>query len=79
MLPSGEQQKKARQRRRRKPRPATDGSEARDKQAKKRWLSDEQAWFLELSFRKEHKLEMPHKVQLATELGLDAKQVAVWF
>jgi len=79
VLPGGEQQKKARQRRRRKPRPAADGGEAGDEQAKKRRLSDEQVRFLELSFRKERKLETPRKVQLAAELGLDAKQVAVWF
>ncbi|CAL4938085.1 unnamed protein product [Urochloa decumbens] len=75
---SGGEQKKARQRRRRKPRPAADG-EGGDEQSKKRRLSDEQARFLELSFRKERKLETPRKVQLAAELGLDAKQVAVWF
>jgi homeobox-leucine zipper protein len=77
VLPGGEQ-KKARQRRRRKPRPA-EGGEGADEQARKRRLSDDQARFLELSFRKERKLETPRKVQLAAELGLDAKQVAVWF
>jgi homeobox-leucine zipper protein len=75
---AGGEQKKARQRRRRKPRPAGDG-DGGDEQSKKRRLSDEQARFLELSFRKERKLETPRKVQLAAELGLDAKQVAVWF
>ena len=75
---AGREQKKARQRRRRKPRPAGEG-DGGDEQSKKRRLSDEQARFLELSFRKERKLETPRKVQLAAELGLDAKQVAVWF
>ncbi|GJN30595.1 hypothetical protein PR202_gb18910 [Eleusine coracana subsp. coracana] len=70
--------KKARQRRRRKPKPAAEG-EGADEQAKKRRLSDDQARYLEMSFRRERKLETPRKVQLAAELGLDEKQVAVWF
>jgi homeobox-leucine zipper protein len=72
------EQKKARQRRRRKPKPVVEGVGG-DEQAKKRRLSDEQARYLEMSFRKERKLETPRKVKLAAELGLDAKQVAVWF
>ncbi|RWW04130.1 hypothetical protein GW17_00032661 [Ensete ventricosum] len=48
-------------------------------EAKKTRLSDEQLKFLEMSFQDERKLESGRKVHLATELGLDPKQVAVWF
>ncbi|EMS45974.1 Homeobox-leucine zipper protein HOX12 [Triticum urartu] len=75
----GEQKKAGRQRRRRRARQAASGEGGGDDAAKKRRLSDEQAQFLEMNFRKERKLETPRKVQLAAELGLDTKQVAVWF
>ncbi|URE40410.1 transcription regulatory region sequence-specific DNA binding [Musa troglodytarum] len=47
--------------------------------AKKKRLRGEQLKFLEMSFQDERKLESGRKVHLATELGLDPKQVAVWF
>ncbi|KZV32251.1 hypothetical protein F511_26555 [Dorcoceras hygrometricum] len=46
---------------------------------KKRRLSPEQVRLLEQSFEVENKLEPERKVQLAKDLGLQPRQVAIWF
>lgn len=46
---------------------------------KKRRLSADQVQFLERSFEVENKLEPERKIQLARDLGLQPRQVAIWF
>lgn len=46
---------------------------------KKRRLTIDQVQFLEKSFEEENKLEPERKVQLAKELNLQPRQVAIWF
>ncbi|XVE95252.1 hypothetical protein REPUB_Repub02eG0080300 [Reevesia pubescens] len=53
--------------------------EARQVSEKKRRLSIDQVKALEKNFEVENKLEPERKVKLAEELGLQPRQVAIWF
>ncbi|CAK9183381.1 unnamed protein product [Ilex paraguariensis] len=46
---------------------------------KKRRLTTDQVRFLEKSFEVENKLEPERKIQLAKDLGLQPRQIAIWF
>lgn len=46
---------------------------------KKRRLKADQVQFLEKSFETDNKLEPDRKIQLAKDLGLQPRQVAIWF
>ena len=54
-------------------------TEERGQTEKKRRLSINQVKALEKNFELENKLEPERKVKLAQELGLQPRQVAVWF
>ncbi|KAG6529061.1 hypothetical protein ZIOFF_011255 [Zingiber officinale] len=51
----------------------------KEKEGKKRRLSEAQVKLLETSFQDERKLESSRKAFLASKLGMEAKQVAIWF
>ncbi|KAK6128193.1 hypothetical protein DH2020_038062 [Rehmannia glutinosa] len=49
-----------------------------DQPEKKRRLSADQVQFLEKSFEAENRLEPERRIQLAKELGLQPRQIAIW-
>ncbi|XP_056856632.1 homeobox-leucine zipper protein ATHB-40 isoform X2 [Raphanus sativus] len=73
------QQVKPPKRRRKKSKGAVATGDVSNCFFRKRKLTDEQVNMLEMSFGDEHKLESERKDRLAAELGLDPRQVAVWF
>eukprot|EP00252_Welwitschia_mirabilis_P015992 TRINITY_DN35447_c0_g1_i1.p1 TRINITY_DN35447_c0_g1~~TRINITY_DN35447_c0_g1_i1.p1 ORF type:complete len:245 (+),score=53.84 TRINITY_DN35447_c0_g1_i1:236-970(+) len=56
-----------------------EGDECRQKGCKKKRLSIHQVRSLEMNFEIENKLEPERKLQIAQELGLQPRQVAIWF
>ncbi|KAG6489302.1 homeobox-leucine zipper protein HAT5-like [Zingiber officinale] len=57
----------------------TDSDEFTPKLGKKRRLAIDQVRLLEKNFELENKLEPERKLQLANDLGLEPRQVAIWF
>ncbi|CAF1717117.1 hypothetical protein HID58_085019 [Brassica napus] len=81
--PSGDGSKPVRRRRKRRSKGSSPTNEddvaTIGAMLRKRKLTDEQMNMLEYSFENEHKLESGRKEKIARELGLDPRQVAVWF
>ncbi|KAL7230085.1 hypothetical protein ACSBR2_008592 [Camellia fascicularis] len=61
------------------PKPLQNLRKKKNKNKNKRRFSDEQIRSLESMFESETKLEPRKKVQLARELGLQPRQIAIWF